>query len=301
MRWVARLCSVAVCGARAAGACRWSGFLRSTSLARSNPLADGIPPGPEGSGLHRGPKRCCRVSLGRRPIDDRLPALIAESDPPIGGRDRCEQQYRRWLAKTATTTIPIVFATGGDPVRNGLVASLNRPGGNVTGVAFLAQTIWGETAGATAPTRYPKATTIGGVWGSRTPTEYRLGVQRRARRQRRHRAATHCSVKSATYGDIEAAFATSCRARVPAHCSLGSGPFFLTQRGQLVALAARHALPAIYDQREQVEAGGLMSYGTSHDRCLSPSRHLRRPDSQGREAGRPAGHSSPASSSLSST
>ena len=95
-------------------------------------------------------------------------------------------------------------------------------------------------------------------------------------------------LKAGTESEIDAAFATLVQLHAGA-LVVGADPFFDSRREQLVALAARHAVPAIYDWREFAAAGGLISYGPSLTGCLSPGRHLRRKDPQGRQAGRSAG------------
>jgi putative ABC transport system substrate-binding protein len=153
-------------------------------------------------------------------------------------------------AKAATTTIPIVFYTGGDPVAFGLVASLNRPGGNVTGSAIL--------AGELRPKRLqllreliPDAVLFGvlGNNSAELQAAATLGLQLLVENPGNDR-------------ELETAFATFSQQR--AHGVLvPNGPFFNPRMDQLAALAARHALPAIYPYREFALAGGLMSYGSS--------------------------------------
>ncbi len=128
------------------------------------------------------------------------------------------------IAKAATQTIPIVFAANGDPVRDNLVASLNRPGGNATGVTIF---------GAAAVTKRLQAQS--------------LGLQMHV-------------LSASNEGELEVAFATMAQHRAGA-LLVASDLFFLGRRDQLVSLAARHQIPAIYYLREFAEAGGLMSYG----------------------------------------
>jgi ABC-type uncharacterized transport system substrate-binding protein len=162
-------------------------------------------------------------------------------------------------AKAATTTVPIVFATGSDPVQDGLVSSYNRPGGNVTGVVFFAAAIGAKRLEQLCRIA-PKATTIGvlvnpGV--SNTEAE-RSDVQAAAKTIGKQLIIL--DARSAR--DIEAAFATFVE-RGAGALFIGAGAFMNAHRERIVALAARHALPASYALRESVAAGGLMSYGAS--------------------------------------
>ena len=163
-------------------------------------------------------------------------------------------------AKAATTTIPIIFATGSDPVRDGLVTSLNRPGGNVTGVIFFAAL--GAKRLELLRQLVPRATTIAMLMNPNTPdtdTEAeRREVEAAARAIRQQLIVLDIS----TIRDLEAAFVTIVQ-RGAGALLVGTGPFFNSHRERLVALAARHALPVSYPWREATVAGGLMSYGTS--------------------------------------
>jgi putative ABC transport system substrate-binding protein len=162
-------------------------------------------------------------------------------------------------AKAATTTVPIVFATGSDPVVDGLVASLNRPGGNVTGVSFL--------AGLLGPKRLemlrqlvPTAATIAILVGTDT---LEARIERRDVELAAQALGQQLIVAPVTSeGELDGAF-TSIVERGAKALLVGSGPLLTSNREQIVALAARHALPAIYGLREFVVAGGLMSYGAS--------------------------------------
>jgi putative ABC transport system substrate-binding protein len=191
---------------------------------------------------------------------DRLPALVKELvDRPVaviaalGGSDQILQQ------KAATTTIPIVFGTGGDPVANGLVASLNRPGGNVTGATFLTAALGAKRLGLLREL-VPGAQVVALL----ANPNYFLGpVQIRDVEEAARALGQRLVVlDGSTDEKIEAAFA----ALAPQHVTallVGSDPFFDTRRERLVALALQHRVPAIYQFREYAVAGGLMSYGTS--------------------------------------
>jgi putative tryptophan/tyrosine transport system substrate-binding protein len=164
-----------------------------------------------------------------------------------------------FAAKQATTTIPIVFNVGDDPITTGLVASLNRPGGNLTGVYMFTSGLEAKRLGLLHE-MVPKATTIAVLINSTFPdaenqlpevqgAAARLGVQL-------------VVVRADAESDFDAAFATIVQQRAGALLVCAS-PFFNARRQQLVVLAARHAVPAIYEWRDFAAAGGLMSYGTS--------------------------------------
>jgi putative ABC transport system substrate-binding protein len=161
-------------------------------------------------------------------------------------------------AKAATATIPIVFSSGTDPVKLGLVSSLNRPGGNLTGVSFLSSLLLAKQLELLREL-VPAATTIGFLVNPNNPnTEVRTReMQETVRAVGRQ---LHV-VTASTEGELEPALATV-RQRAGA-LVIAADPFFVDRRDQLVALAARYALPASYPFREDAMAGGLMSYGTS--------------------------------------
>jgi len=164
------------------------------------------------------------------------------------------------LAAKATTTIPIVFNVNEDPVRLGLVASLARPGGNLTGVNFLA----GELAAKRLELLrelVPSATRVAVLVNpaNTTTTESTL---RDVASAARAIGLQIMVLKTSTSREIDAAFDTFVRER-PDALFVNPDPFFLSHRVQLVHLASRHAVPAIYGVREFAEAGGLMSYGPS--------------------------------------
>jgi len=162
-------------------------------------------------------------------------------------------------AKAATTTVPIVFATGSDPVKDGLVTSLNRPGGNVTGISFFASQL-GAKRLTLLRQIVPAATTIAVLVGpesSATMAE-RKDVQAAAQAVGQELVI----VDVGSDRDFDKAFAMFVQREARALYVVG-GAFMFSNRERLVALAARHGLPTTYDQREYAAAGGLMSYGTS--------------------------------------
>ena len=236
------------------------GFLRDAPLADATHLVVSFRQGLKEASFIEGQN----VLIEYRSAEDqahRLPALVA---------DLVRQQVALIVgntasavaaAKAATTTVPIVFVTGNDPVINGLVASLSRPGGNTTGVSFL------SSASVTKRLELlrqfvPKPGAIAMLVdpSSNTPdTEREL---------RDVQAAAHASgqelmvVEASSDRDIEAAFATFAQ-RAAVALFIASQPFFNSRRERVAALAVRHALPAAYSLREFTTAGGLMSYGTS--------------------------------------
>jgi ABC-type uncharacterized transport system substrate-binding protein len=235
------------------------GFLRSATLADAAHLVTAFRQGLKETGFVEGQN----VVIEYRSAEDqahRLPALVA---------DLVRQRVALIVgntpsvlaAKAATTTVPIVFVIGGDPVIQGLVASLNRPGGNLTGVSFL--------SGASGTKRLellrqlvPKAAAIAVLVDSDP------NVPQAERELRDVQAAARASGQELIVAevrndrDIEAAFAMFAQ-RGAGALFVGTSAFFNSRRERLAALAIRHALPASYVLREFATAGGLMSYGTS--------------------------------------
>ena len=162
-------------------------------------------------------------------------------------------------AKAATADIPIVFAIGGDPVKSGLVASLNRPDGNVTGVSFFTTTLEPKRLELLQEVS-PNVAVIAMLLNPKS-LDYENQV-RDVQTAARSIGQQIVILNASSEHDIENAFATIVQQRVGA-VLIGSDPFFTDQRNQLVTLAAFHGVPAIYQWREFTEAGGLMSYGTS--------------------------------------
>ena len=162
-------------------------------------------------------------------------------------------------AKNATTSIPIVFSLGSDPVRFGLVASLNRPGGNVTGVSFLSNLLPAKLF-ELLHEAVPGAASVGFLVNPTNPN-----VESDTRDVQAAADALGQKllvIKANTESEIEAAFAAAVQQRVAA-LDVSLDPFLGSRSDQIIALAARHALPTIYGQRDYVVAGGLMSYGAS--------------------------------------
>jgi putative ABC transport system substrate-binding protein len=160
-------------------------------------------------------------------------------------------------AMAATRTIPIVFTTGGDPVREGYVASLNRPGGNATGVSWFNTLVAGKGIGLLHEL-VPNAAMIAVLVNPTLPESARMPGE--AQEAARILGRQSLVLNASTSTEIDAAFATM-RERGAGALFVGGDPFFSGRRQQIVALAARDAIPAMYTNREFVEEGGLMSYG----------------------------------------
>jgi putative tryptophan/tyrosine transport system substrate-binding protein len=159
-------------------------------------------------------------------------------------------------AKVATDTIPIVFVTNSDPVAVGLVASFSRPGGNITGVAFLTELLNRKRLEFLREA-VPTAGTIAYLFNPTTFDDGRIG---RVEAGALTIGVGLSIVNAATSAEIEVAFAEIVRQRIGA-LLVDADPFFFAQRDLIVALAARYAVPTIYQAREHVVAGGLMGYG----------------------------------------
>jgi putative tryptophan/tyrosine transport system substrate-binding protein len=163
------------------------------------------------------------------------------------------------VAKAATTTIPIVYTGGGDPVKLGLVASLNRPGGNVTGVTFVVAELGAKLLGLLHELQ-PGAVRVGVlVDPNYAPTQSFVSDVQAAASSIRKQIEV---LEAPTGRDIDTVFANLAQKPIDA-LLVGPAPSLYNRRVQLVTLAAYHRIPAIYFQRDAAEAGGLMSYGTS--------------------------------------
>lgn len=233
------------------------GFLRSTTLADSAHLAIAFRQGLKEAGFVEGQN----VAIEYRYADnqrDRLPVLTADLiRRPVAAI--VGDNIAAIAAKTATTTVPIVFATGGDPVRDGVVASLNRPGGNVTGVVFFGGEL-GAKRLELLRQLVPKATTIAVLVVPNNPSSEAERRDLQAAALAIGQQLIILDVSNAR--EIETAFATAVE-RGASALLVGTTAFLNSNRERVVTLAAHHRLPAMYAQSEPVVAGGLMSYGAS--------------------------------------
>jgi putative ABC transport system substrate-binding protein len=236
------------------------GFLRNTSAADPADLLQAFRKGLLETGLVEGRNVAIEYRYAENQ-DARLPALAAD----LVGRQvdviMAGGTVSAIAAKAATSKVPIVFAIGSDPVAIGLVPTLGRPGGNLKGVSFLTGTEQAAKRLEFLHDCLPKATTVAYLLNPNGgPTaEIQLTItQARARL-----IGVQLVVLKASSGpEIDAAFATLIQQRISAFHVSGDA-FFLARRDQIVSLAARHRIPATYQRREFVEAGGLLSYGAS--------------------------------------
>jgi putative tryptophan/tyrosine transport system substrate-binding protein len=191
---------------------------------------------------------------------DRLPALVADLVRRQVAVIATPGNVPSLAAKAATATIPIVFGVGGDPVQLGLVASLARPGGSVTGINFFVQEIVAKRL-RLLHDLVPKAVRIAVLLnpGNAVVAETTLQDVQEAAPTMGLQIQT--ILKASTNGEIDAAFATLARERPDALFVAGDA-FFVSHRAQLATLTARHQMPSAYSVRELVTAGGLMSYGS---------------------------------------
>jgi putative tryptophan/tyrosine transport system substrate-binding protein len=189
---------------------------------------------------------------------DRLPALATElARLPVGLIVSTGGEPSALAAKSTTSTIPIVFATGSDPVKAGLVASYNRPGGNATGINFLTADMEAKRLGLLHE-MLPQAKAIAFLYNPKfvVAQDQLRDVQEAARA-----LSLQIDVfRASTESEINTAFRTIAERRIAA-LTIAGDPFFDTRRGQLLALAAYNGLPVIYQFREYAATGGLMSYG----------------------------------------
>jgi putative tryptophan/tyrosine transport system substrate-binding protein len=232
-------------------------FFRSASLANAGPLVTAFRQGLKEAGYVEGQNVIIefRSAEGH---NDELPKLVAELLRLPVAVMVCNVTAAT-AAKAVTSTVPIVFATGDDPIAEGLVTSLNRPGGNVTGVSFLGNALGAKQVELLRQLA-PNATTIAvlvdtNYQGSATDLK---NVERAAHSFRQNLIILRASNER----DLETASATLAEQHADALIALGAA-FFLSQRDQIIALAERYKLPAIYQVQDFAIAGGLMSYGAS--------------------------------------
>jgi putative tryptophan/tyrosine transport system substrate-binding protein len=195
---------------------------------------------------------------------DRLPAMATDLVQRNVAAIVASPTPAALAAKSATATLPIVFSVPDDPVKLGLVASFSRPGGNATGVSFLLSELGAKQMGLLREL-VPSATHFGLLVNPANENAEAVASDLKA-------AASKIGVEIAVVQasdnrEIDVAFGTLIRDKADA-LVVGTDPFFYTRRVQLATLAARHALPTVYNVREYAEAGGLMSYGTSLSEVL---------------------------------
>jgi putative ABC transport system substrate-binding protein len=235
------------------------GFL---SLAPSGALSDPL------AALHRGLKEIGYVEGQNVAFEyrwandryDRLAPLAAElARRPVTVMIVSGGNVAVVAAKSVTSTVPIVFTGVADPVKSGFVASLNRPGGNLTGIALLSIELDAKRL-ELLHSLVPASGVIGALVNPKRPdADFQLReIEGAAQRVGRSLVVFRAS----TEPEIETVFTGFARQRVGA-LVVGADPFFTSRRGQILGLAARHAVPAIYQWRDFVLGGGLMSYGPS--------------------------------------
>jgi ABC-type uncharacterized transport system substrate-binding protein len=234
------------------------GFLRSTPASGFAYIIDAFRQGLNDSGFVEGKN----VAIEYRWADnqlEQLPGLAADlvrkQVAAIVGSGPAAAQ----ASKAASATTSIVFVIGSDPVRTGLVASLNRPGGNITGVVFTSVALAAKLLGMLHQL-VPKGSAIAVF---RDPNIPEFEAESRDLEEAGRASGRHLlMVTVGNEQEFHAAF-TKIMQTGAGGLLIGSSPFFLSQRRQLVALAGRYALPTMYNQREYAEAGGLISYGPS--------------------------------------
>ena len=235
------------------------GYLSGSSAGPSTPFVAAFRHGLSETGYVEGQNVAIEYRWAEGSYD-RLPAfaaefvgrsvdlIVASGGPPAAQ-----------AAKRATSRIPIVFASGDDPVATGLVASLARPGGNLTGVSFRVADLNPKRLELLSEL-VPQAKVIALLVNPKFPETER--VMREVQEAARAKGLQLPILKASNESEIDAAFASLAQLQAGA-LLVGSDAFFNSRREQLVALAARYAVPAIYELRESVVSGGLISYGVS--------------------------------------
>ena len=257
------------------------GFLRGGSLASGAPLVEAFRQGLRELGYVEGKN----IIIEYRHADgrlERLPGLAVELvqlKPDIivtAGRPTIH------AAKRATSTIPIIMAAAGNPVGNGFVASLARPGGNITGLTTIRTDLTGKRLELLKEAA-PKISLVAVLWGPPAVSNFKvtevvarsLGLELQ-------------SLEVRGPEDLAGAFQAATKERAQALVALRN-PVIFNQRKRIVELAMKSRLPAIYDDREFVEAGGLMSYGTNQADLYRRAATYVGQDPEGRQARRSTG------------
>ena len=234
------------------------GFLRPTPAAGFEYMHNAFRQGLNDAGFVEGKN----VLIEYRYADnqpDRLPGLAADLVRRQVAAIVGAGSGAPHAAKAVTTTTPIIFVMGADPVRTGLVGSLNRPGGNITGVVFIVAALTTKLLGLLHEL-VPTASIVAVL---RDPNYLEFEAESRDLEEAGRAIGRQILMVNAAHErEFNAAFATVVRASAGG-LLIGASPFFLSQRRHLVALAGRHALPTVYNQREYAEVGGLVSYGPS--------------------------------------
>jgi putative ABC transport system substrate-binding protein len=251
------------------GAAAWSLAARAqqSTIPVIGVLQIGTPTSYDLSGFRQGLKEAGYVEGQNLRIEYRFanddPARLPELAADLVGRKvnviaAVASALAARAAKDATNTIPIVFGHGIDPIKQGLVASLNRPGGNVTGVLSLASELYGKQIGLLHELM-PQAVHLG-VLASPKNAIYE-SIVKDTQSAALAKGQTAEILDANTSADIDAVFARIGNEKRVQGLLVTNEPLFVGQRVQLAILAARYAVPAIYPFREQTEAGGLLSYG----------------------------------------
>jgi len=233
------------------------GFLNSASPDGFAPYAAAFRQGLKEAGYVEGQNATIEYRWAEGQYD-RLPALAADLVRRKLTVIAATSTPAALATKAATSTIPIVFTTADDPIRLGLVASLNRPGGNVTGVNNLLVELGSKQLGLIRELA-PVTSKIAVLMNPNFPGSERQ--LRDAEAAARMIGLQFIVLRATTEPEIDAAFASVAQLGGAA-LLVAADPFFIAQRDHIVALAARHAIPAIYPVREFAVAGGLTSYGT---------------------------------------
>ncbi len=234
------------------------GFLASPPRTFADSVLPGFRQGLKDNGYVEGENVTIEYRWAENQIDA-LPALAADLVRRRVALIVAVAPEAALAAKAASTTIPIVFGVGDDPVKIGLVTSLARPGGNLTGINFFSSELAAKRMGLLREI-VPAAARVAVLGDPTFPlTESQV---RDAETAARAMGLQTQVLNASTSREINAAFANFVRGR-PDALYLGTGPFYVSRRVQLTQLAARHAVPTIYSGRQYTEVGGLMSYGTN--------------------------------------